>query len=129
MARGALIPPKVPNELYQYIIQHISDPNLLAALCTASKILRHEAELILYREIRLTDCRRILSWCLAVSRSVHLGTVVRSLSLPHWFESIPDNTAAQIRTKLRGTLLLMTNLKYVSITAGHAFRYPGLDVS
>jgi len=55
--------------------------------------------------------------------------MVRSLALPHGFESIPDITAAQIRTKLRGTLLLMTNLKYVSITAGHAFRYPGLDVS
>ena len=126
---AASAPSRIPTELYQDIIQHISTPHL-AALCTVSSTLRHETERVLYRTVQLTEARRIRSWSITIAGSERLAVMVHSLTLTRVHSANVDWDTIYVQESLRIALRNVINLKYLKIIGryehGHSYLHPNI---
>ncbi|KAJ7282560.1 hypothetical protein C8J57DRAFT_1463224 [Mycena rebaudengoi] len=100
----------LPRETYATICADVDRADL-AALCRISRLLRGQAERILYRTVDLpADLRLIKSWCLAVTRHSHLGARVHALSLP-----LPISLDPVDAGRVSRALVACNNLKELAV--------------
>ncbi|KAJ7288029.1 hypothetical protein C8J57DRAFT_1278767 [Mycena rebaudengoi] len=103
--------PVLPPEIYAYICEQV-DPAQLGPVCRVSRLLRDQAQRILYRtvDLRGRKIKSVRSWCLAVTRHSHLAERVHSLSLQPPSDLDPAD-AERISIALRKC----TNLKSLTV--------------
>lgn len=77
----------IPQELYLHVLKHLSIGDLYQA-ATASRALHREANVVLYRNIDLTELHRgssrmrVLQWATAVAYNPSLSELIHTLYLP-----------------------------------------------
>ncbi|KAJ7288030.1 hypothetical protein C8J57DRAFT_1706551 [Mycena rebaudengoi] len=110
----------LPPEICAYICEQV-DPAQLGPVCRVSRLLRDQAQRILYRTVNLRErnMKSVRSWCLAVTRRPHLAERVHSLSLQPPSDLDPADTkrisiALRKCTNLKSLTVLHVRIPYTS---------------
>ncbi|KAJ7274251.1 hypothetical protein C8J57DRAFT_1315044 [Mycena rebaudengoi] len=104
---GSVLPP----EIFAYICGQI-DPSHLVPVCRVSRLLRDQAQRILYLrpDLRGQKIKSVRSWCLAVTQHSHLAERVHSLSLQP-----PDDLDPADAGRISVALRKCVNLKSLAV--------------
>ncbi|KAG6915593.1 hypothetical protein DXG01_010829 [Tephrocybe rancida] len=109
----------LPIELYSLIFEHL-DNNDLISLATVSSQFQRGAELLLYRNVDLSNSsisgQRLLSWCTTVSTVERKALRVHFLKFPSSIKGIPYHCDPEIL--VNSAFLALANLKHLLLTGG-----------
>ncbi|KAG6915596.1 hypothetical protein DXG01_010832 [Tephrocybe rancida] len=108
-----------PLELYPAIFEYL-DNNDLISLATVSSQFQLEAELLLYRNVDLSNSsisgQRVLSWCTTVSTVERKALRVHFLKFPSSIRGIPYHFDTELLVD--SAFLALANLKHLLLMGG-----------